>query len=106
MSFCECLCAGRLLCEFVEGNYPTLAGWWQVLLGISIYVIADAGVVAQSVLKQFARIEWRFRLDDGNARIVVVGGNAGVFNGVSFHSVSAFYCVRMVCLSLVFITVR
>jgi hypothetical protein len=87
------LCAHCFTCDFVEGNYPTLAGWWQVLRGISIYVIADAGMVAQSVLKQFDRIVWRFSLDDSNARIVVVGGNAGVFNGVSFHGVSVCYTV-------------
>ena len=75
----------ELLCDFVEGNYPTLAGWWHVLRRISIYVIADAGMVSHSVLKQFGRIVRRFRLDDGDARIVEVGGNAGVFNGVSGH---------------------
>jgi hypothetical protein len=48
-------------------------------------MIAGAGMVAQSVLKQFDRIVWRFRLDDGNARIVVVGGNAGVTDCVSGH---------------------
>jgi hypothetical protein len=58
-------------------------------------VIADAGMVAQSVLKQFDCIVWRFRLDDGNARIVIAGGNASVFNGVSLHGVSVFYSVRM-----------
>jgi hypothetical protein len=56
-------------------------------------MIADAGMVAQSVLKQFDCIVWRFRLDDGNARIVIAGG--GVFNGVSLHAVSVFYSVRM-----------
>ena len=77
-----------LLSDFVEGNYPTLAGWWHVLRGISIYVIADAGMVSHSVLKKFGRIVRRFRLDDGNAGIIVVGWvgwNAGVF---SEHSVS------------------
>ena len=53
-------------------------------------MIADAGMVAQSVLKQFDCIVWRFRLDDSNARIVIAGGNASVFNGVSLHGVSVF----------------
>jgi hypothetical protein len=48
-------------------------------------VIADAGMVSHSVLKQFGRIVRRFRLDDGDARIIEVGWNAGVFNGVPGH---------------------
>ena len=36
----------ELLSDFVEGNYTTLAGWWHVLRGISVDVIADAGMVA------------------------------------------------------------
>ena len=42
-------------------------------------------MVAQSVLKEFDCIVRRFRLDDGNARIVIVGGNAGVLDCVSGH---------------------
>jgi hypothetical protein len=56
-------------------------------------MIAGAGMVAQSVLKQFDRIVWRFRLDDGNARIVVVGGNAGVTDCVSGHRCSGLLAI-------------
>jgi len=74
-----------VLGEFVESDYLALASWRDVLIGISIYVIADAGMVAQFVLEQFQRILWRFGLDYGNARSVEVGGNASVFDCVSFH---------------------
>ena len=40
-----------LLGEFVEGNYPSLPRGRDVLLGILIDVIADAGMVPQSVLE-------------------------------------------------------